>query len=616
MPLRLAPHARAAVAAAALLLSLGTSCATAPTTATTHADHAAPAWREWGPEAFAEAQRERKIVLVDVIARWCHWCHVMDERTYADPEVMALLAAHFVAVRVDSDARPDVAERYADWGWPATGVLTSDLRPVLELRGFQDPREFAALLRSLVDDQRAGRLTGRRPAPPPPVRGGDLNDLRAAAERQLDGFWDAALAGWGRKQKYPIAADNEYALLRAFLYGDPVSQERALLTLERQRALVDPVWGGMYQYSVGGVWDDPHFEKIAAIQAGALESYALAFRRTGDPKWRALAGEISRYVLGPLQDPEGGLYTSQDADLRSGPGLKEPVLGATFYALDDAGRRALGAPEIDTHRYADLNGLLIRGLCLAYAALGDEAARAAAVRAGERLLRTHRADSGGFRHAEGDGELLHLRDQATVGRALLALHRVTGDARWQQRAREVADFSLKALQDPAGGFFAHTEDPTAAGVFAERRRPFEENAIMARFLVELHRGLDHDADDLPYAPAAERALRAVSDPDLLQKQGRMIGEYLSALAELTATPVDITVVGRPDDAATQALLRAALAIDEPRASVAVSPPGARYPDRGAAAVYLCTDTACSAPIADPARLASDAAAFLRNVPRP
>ena len=618
MPLRTATaRGLARLALAAALLSLGTSCATAPAPpATAHAGHAAPAWRDWGPEAFAEAQRDRKIVLVDVIARWCHWCHVMDEKTYADPEVMALLAAHFVAVRVDSDARPDVAERYADWGWPATGILTSDLRPVLELRGYQDPREFAKLLRSLVDDQRAGRLTGRRPAPPPPVRGGDLGALRAAGERQLDDFWDDKLAGWGRKQKYPIAADNEYALLRAHLYGETAWQERGLQTLERQRALIDPVWGGMYQYSVGGVWDDPHFEKIAAIQAGALESYALAFRRTRDPKWRAVAGEISRYVLGPLQDPEGGLYTSQDADLRAGPGLKAPVLGAIFYAKDDAGRRALGAPEIDTHVYADLNGLLIRGLCQVYAAIGDEAARAAALRAGERLVRAHRTAEGGFRHADADAGLLYLRDQATVGRALLALHRVTGEARWQQLARELADFSLRALQDPAGGFFAHTEDPTAAGVFAERRRPFEDNAIMARFLLELHRGLDHDAEDLPYAPAAEKALRAIADPALVDSQGRMIGEYLTALAELTATPVDITVVGRPDDPAAQALLRAALAIDEPRASVAMSPPGARYPDRGAPTVYLCTDTACSAPIAEPAKLEAAAAAFLRNVPRP
>lgn len=614
------PARAARVALAALLLSFGPACPRpalqAPQAAATPAParHAGPAWREWGPEAFAEAKAAGKVVLIDVVAVWCHWCHVMDEETYADPEVAALLAEHFVAIRVDSDARPDVGERYADWGWPATAILTRDARPVLELRGYQDPREFAALLRRLADDNAAGRLTGRIPAPARPPRGGDLKALREAAQAQLDATWHEEQAGWGRKQKYPLAGNNEYSLLRAFLGQDPRWQERALLVLDRQRALIDPVWGGMYQYSVGGVWTDPHFEKIAAIQAGALESYALAFRRTRDPRWRAAAEDIRRYVLGPLQDPAGGFYTSQDADLR--PKTGEPVLGADYYARGDAERRALGTPAIDAHVYADLNGLLIRGLAQVAAALGDDDAAAAARRAGERLLRTHAAPGGAFRHAEGDAGLLYLRDQVHVGRALLALYRLTGDPAWLTRARALADFLLRELQDPAGGFFAHTQDPAAVGVFAERRRPFDENAAAARFLLELHRQLDHDAEGLPYAPAAERTLRTISAPDMVQGQGRVLGEYLSALAELAATPVDITVVGRNDQPAALALLRAALAYDEPRAALSLSPPGARYPDQGKPAAYLCTDTACSTPITDPARFAAAADAFLRTIPRP
>lgn len=609
--------ARLAAALALAFLSLGTSCnkPAAPVAAPAGA-HVEPAWRGWEPASFAAARDERKIILVDVIARWCHWCHVMDEETYADPEVAALLAEHFVAIRVDSDARPDVAERYADWGWPATAVLTSDARPVLELRGYQDPREFAALLRRLVAEQKAGKLTGRVALPAPPPRGGDLVDLRKIAGEQLDRTWDDAQAGWGRKQKYPLAANNEYSLLRAHLYQETAWQERGLLVLERQLHLVDPVWGGMYQYSVHGVWTDPHFEKIAPIQAGALESYALAYRRTRDPRWRAAAGDIARYVLQFWQDPEGGFYTSQDADLRVPTGRKEPVLGDEYYAKDDAGRRALGLPEIDTHVYADRNGALIRGLCLLDAVAPDAAARAAALKAGERLVAAHRDDRGGFRHAADDRGLLHLSDQVEVGRGLLALYRVTGDPRWQQLARDVAEFALRELADPAGGFYAHTVDAEATGAFAERRKPFDDNARMARFLLELHRGLDHDRDDLPYAKAAELAVRAISQPEAVQAQARMVGDYLLALAELTATPIDITVVGRADEPTAQALLRAALAYDEPRANISLSAPGTRYPDLKKPAVYLCTDTACSTPISEPERFPAAADAFLRGIARP
>lgn len=610
--------ARLAVALAVSLLSFETSCAPRRPPAPPAAAPASPSWRAWEPPAFAAARTDDKIILINVVAGWCHWCHVMDEQTYADPEVAALLAAHFVAIRVDSDARPDLAERYADWGWPATAILTRDARPVLELRGYQDPREFAALLRRLVDQHRAGKLTGRVAVPDPPPRGGDLAVLRDAAAAQLDSFWDDAQAGWGRKQKYPLAANNEYSLLRAYLYQETAWQDRLLDLLGRQRALIDPVWGGMYQYSVHGVWTDPHFEKIAPIQAGALDSYALAFRRTGDPRWRAAAADITRYVLQFWHDPDGGFYTSQDADLRDRTGHKEPVLGGTYYALDDPARRALGIPTIDTHIYADRNGALIRGLSRVAAVMDDAPARAAAIRAGLRLVATHRDPRGGFRHAEGDRGLLHLRDQADVGRGLLALHRLTGDARWQQHAREVADFALRELQAASGGFYAHTRDPDATGTFAERRRPFEDNARIARFLLELHRGLDHDRDDLPYAPAAERALRAISQPAAVKAQARQLGEYLLALAELTATPIDITVVGHPDDPATAALLRAALALDEPRASISLSAPGARYPESASKrpAVYLCTDTACSTPILDPERLPALAGVFLRGIARP
>nr|WP_276600686.1 DUF255 domain-containing protein [Nannocystis sp. ILAH1] len=610
--------ARLAVALAASLLSFGTSCNKQPAAPPTAAPaaHAETAWRGWEPAVFAAAKSERKIILVDVIASWCHWCHVMDEETYADPEVAGLLAEHFVAIRVDSDARPDVAERYADWGWPATAILTSDARPVLELRGYQDPREFAALLRRLVADQKAGKLTGRVALPAPPPRGGELVELQKIASDQLDRTWDDDQAGWGRKQKYPLAANNEYSLLRAYLYQETAWQERGLLVLDRQRNLIDPVWGGMYQYSVHGVWTDPHFEKIAPIQAGALESYALAYRRTRDPRWRAAAGDIARYLLQFWRDPDGGFYTSQDADLRLPTGRKEPVLGDEYYAKDDAARRALGIPVIDTHVYADRNGAILRGLLLLDAVAPDEAVRAAALQAGERLVRTCRDDRGGFRHAEGDRGMLHLGDQVEVGRGLLALWRSTGDGKWQQLARDVADFSLRELADPAGGFYAHTVDPEATGAFAERRKPFDDNARMARFLLELHRGLDHDADDLPYAKAAELAIRAISQPEAVKAQMRQVGDYLLALAELTATPIDITVVGRPDDPSAQALLRAALAYDEPCGNISLSAPGTRYPDLKRPAAYLCTDTACSTPITEPDRFDKGAEAFLRGIARP
>lgn len=606
-----------------LLLFAGlTACATAtpPSTPTpaAHAD-ASFTWHEWTPASFAAAQKERRILLVNVAASWCHWCHVMDHETYADPEVAALLRDHFMPIRVDSDARPDLAERYADWGWPATAVLTSDARPVLELRGYQEPREFAELLRGLVADRDAGKLQGRRPAPMTPVRDADLVALRKAAQTQLDSHYDEALGGWGRKQKYPLATHDELGLLRARVFGEALWQERALTTLGQELKLIDPVWGGMYQYSVGGVWEQPHFEKIGVIQAGALDILALAYRRTGDARWRTAAHLQRSYLVDRMQHPEGGFYTSQDADLQR-PG-QPPVLGADYYALDDAGRRKLGVPRVDENRYADINGRTIVALCQLYAAVPgpdggeDRAALAAAVKAGERLLNTHRVTTGGFRHGADDNGLLYLRDQAAVGRALMALYRVTGSPRWLAEAGALAKFMQESLVDREhGGFFAHTLDPDAVGVFAERRKPLEENAMAVRFMLELHRQIDHLPESSPYGDIAIAALRGVSQPERVRDEGRMIGQYALALAEASFTPVNVTVVGKQGDPAVVALHRAALALDDPRTLLNISPPGDRYPDIGAPAVYLCTDNSCSTPIKDPAKLAASAAKFLATVP--
>ena len=94
-------------------------------------------WHEWGPDAFATAQRENKPMLLDIGAVWCHWCHVMDRESYDDPEIAAIVNEHFIAVKVDRDERPDIDSRYqsavqavsGQGGWPLTAFLTPDGKP-------------------------------------------------------------------------------------------------------------------------------------------------------------------------------------------------------------------------------------------------------------------------------------------------------------------------------------------------------------------------------------------------------------------------------------------------------------------------------------------------------
>jgi uncharacterized protein YyaL (SSP411 family) len=117
---------------------------------------AAPApaieWLRSEDAAFAKARAGKRFVLLDLEAVWCHWCHVMDEKTYADPAVIREVNAHYVALRIDQDARPDIAQRYGDYGWPATIFFAADGTEIVKKRGYIPADGFAHLLRVIVED--------------------------------------------------------------------------------------------------------------------------------------------------------------------------------------------------------------------------------------------------------------------------------------------------------------------------------------------------------------------------------------------------------------------------------------------------------------------------------
>src|SRR3954470_24003429 len=103
-------------------------------------------WNGWDDDLFARAAAEKRFVILDLEAVWCHWCHVMEETTYADPAVVRLVNENYIAVKVDQDARPDLSNRYEDYGWPATIVFDARGGEIIERSGYIPPAEFAAVL--------------------------------------------------------------------------------------------------------------------------------------------------------------------------------------------------------------------------------------------------------------------------------------------------------------------------------------------------------------------------------------------------------------------------------------------------------------------------------------
>jgi uncharacterized protein len=535
----------------ALLLVLTAGCAavtpgvnaspTAPASTEAEGPSGAPrealAWAELGPAAFAKAQAEGRLVVIDGAAEWCHWCHVMEATTYHDPEVRKLLDARYVAVKVDVDSRPDFEERYQDFGWPATVLLTADGKELGKFKGYLAPDRFLEILKAAAAGAKAG-ATGDREAAEPEVHALSAAELDAARTRiakQLDEYWDPEQGGWGTKQKAPLAWENAWSLARARGgQGDVTARERVLLTLERQQAIIDPVWGGVCQYSTDGDWQHPHHEKLMTVQAGAIANYADAYALTRDPRWLKEAQLVRGFVDRFMTDGDGAFLTTMDADLNAHepPGSGKPyVTGNAYYAMDDAGRRALGIPRVDTHAYGRENGLAIDAYVTLHEATGDASALDAAKKAAARVLATHATDGGGLTHGakpDDDAKILYLADSAAMGFALAHLYAVTHDEATLAAAKRIADFLLHDLVDPrGGGFYGATPDPGAVGVFAVRRKPPEDDVMAARFLARLGKV----APDARYTDAIASTLAVVTRPENVEPRGRFVGDVLLAIDE-------------------------------------------------------------------------------------
>jgi uncharacterized protein len=548
------------------------------------------AWQPWSDAIFDQAKRENKFVLLDLEAVWCHWCHVMDETTYKTPEVIALIQSKYIPVRVDQDSRPDLSNRYEDYGWPATVVFSPSGSEIVKRQGYLEPRQMIGMLKAIIADPSPGPSVHPEPAMKFPDNALLPAELRAELERRYFGQYDSKHGSWGFDQKFLDWTSAEYALARARA-GDAKSGEMARQSLNAQFNLIDRVWGGVYQYSVGGDWKEPHFEKIMNFQAGNLRIYSLAYEEWHDPQYLKAAEEVQRFLKSFLSSPEGAFYTSMDADLIEGQH------SAAYFKLDEAGRRKLGVPRIDQHIYSRENGWAIDAVATLYAATGDRQYLDQATRAAEWIIENRALPGGGFRHDTKDAAGPYLADTLTMARAFLTLYEVTGDRKWLERAESAAKFINSNFAGEQAGF---TTSKALTDHSYTPRPERDENILLARFT----NLLSHYTGNQEYRAMAERAMRYLAAPTIAQYLPT--GGTLLAAQEFSSDPIHITIVGHKDDPAAQALFHAAAAYPSGYLRLEwwdtregrLPNPDVQYPELKTAAAFICTGNTCSSPIHD------------------
>ncbi len=549
------------------------------------------AWGGWSLEMLAKAKAENRFVILDLEAVWCHWCHVMEATTYRDPKVVKLLNEKFVAVRVDQDANPDLSARYGDWGWPATIIFAPDGTELVKRRGYIEPENMASLLQAIIDDPTPGPSAGGAEI----IKPAATSALSAGARKQLIAnlaqSYDRRFGGWGDVHKF-IDADSMDYVLQGAERGDANARVVAKTTLTSALQLIDPVAGGIYQYSDKADWKSPHYEKIMWYQANGLRQYSQAFGLFKDAKYLGAARDIYRYMTTVLMNADGTFFATQDADVDAA------MPGKVFFAMNGAQRAQLGRqPRVDQNIYARENGWAISGL-IAYANVtGDATALAQAERTAEWIIANRRDDNGIFKHGANDRGGPFLGDTIAMGAAAIDLYAATGKRRWLTLAAE-SGVALGRFRDGDGGFATTMTAEGASGVLAKPYRNLDEQVQAARFAIRLWRYLGApESKDL-----AEHAIKYIVSDGVVES-GRVGSGILLADSEFSQEPTHLTIVGHKGDTEAVALHTAARAYPALNKRIdwwdtregPLPNPDVTYPEMDRAAAFACSNKICSLP---------------------
>ena len=300
-------------------------------------------WWPWGPDAFAEAARSDRPVLLSIGYAACHWCHVMAHESFEDEVTAAYMNEHFVNVKVDREERPDVDAVYMEavqamtghGGWPMTSFLTAKGEPFFCGTYWPDTRRggmpsFGEVLASVAgawDSRReeveaAGAdVVARLARPVSGATAAVTAELLDQAAASLRAAYDPVHGGFGGAPKFPPSMVLE-ALLRAHARtGAGLDLVEGTCAAMACGGMYDQLAGGFARYSVDATWTVPHFEKMLYDNALLLRVYLHWWRATGSATAHRVAVETGEFLLRDLRTPEGGFASALDADTDGVEGL-------------------------------------------------------------------------------------------------------------------------------------------------------------------------------------------------------------------------------------------------------------------------------------------------------
>jgi uncharacterized protein YyaL (SSP411 family) len=624
-------------------------------------------WHPWGEEALAKARNENKPIFLSIGYAACHWCHVMAHESFEDPEVAAFMNEQFVNIKVDREERPDIDAIYmqatvamtGSGGWPMSVFLTPDLKPFYAGTYFPPvPRHnmpsfrdlLAGIARSWKEERDevtrvGGQISSHLQQALSNTRKSETTltseALESATKAIIDSY-DWEHGGWGAAPKFPQPMSIEFLLRRAT--ADPATDKKELpaaihaLKAMARGGMYDVVGSGFSRYSTDNLWRVPHFEKMLYDNAQLARVYLHAWQVTNDPFFQRVVVETLDFIEREMTHPEGGFYSSLDADSEGEEGkfyvwsldeiravLKEEsdffeaAYGVTARgnwegknvlqrALDDASlaarfqlgldsvpvklaechARLLSArstrirPGTDDKILTAWNGLMLATIAETARAFPDSNLRTRylllATRNADFLLNSLRVD-GKLKRSWRDGRITNevfLEDYAALILGLLDLYQTDFDTKWFAAAKQLADQMIELFEDPNGGFFDTSQD---GEVLLLRPKDVQDNATPSgnALACEVLLKLAAFTDEGRYRDLAEKALGLISD--FVSRYPTSFARWLSAADFAVGNVKQVAAVYEAGGSSAQDLLRLIQSAYRPNTVVAAStyPPSNESP---------------------------------------